>query len=75
MDCPPVAPNVLHHQFSAKGPNQKWSGHITYVYLTDGGFVYLAVVIDLYSRRVIGWSVADTLHTSPVLEVQLRALR
>jgi putative transposase len=51
----PVAPNLLEQNFSADAPNQKWVGDITYL-LTNEGWLYLAVIIDLYSRAVIGWS-------------------
>ena len=73
-DRPAVATNVLDRQFKADRANQKWCGDITYVRLLDGSFVYLAVVIDLYSRRIVGWSIADSLHTPLVLEAQRRAL-
>lgn len=49
-----IAPNVLQQDFVASEPNQKWTGDITYVW-TREGWVYLAVIIDLFSRRVIGW--------------------
>lgn len=55
-----VAPNVLDQDFGATGPNQKWAGDITYIW-TREGWLYLAVVIDLYSRRVIGWAVSNRL--------------
>lgn len=51
----PVAPNLLTQDFSAEAPNQKWVGDITYV-ATSEGWLYLAVIIDLYSRQVVGWS-------------------
>jgi len=51
----PVAPNLLEQDFSATAPNQKWAGDITYL-LTSEGWLYLAVIIDLYSRCVIGWA-------------------
>ena len=51
----PVAPNLLEQNFSADAPNQKWVGDITYL-LTNEGWLYLAVIIDLYSRAVVGWS-------------------
>ena len=70
----PVAQNVLARQFQAERPNQRWSGDITYVRLSDNRFVYLAVVLDLYSRRVIGWSVQESLESSVVIEAQRRAL-
>ena len=50
----PIAPNLLKRDFSATRPNQKWAGDITYL-RTSEGWLYLAVVIDLYSRKVIGW--------------------
>ena len=50
-----VASNLLQQDFTARAPNQRWAGDITYVY-TNQGWLYLAVVMDLYSRRIIGWS-------------------
>ena len=58
----PVAPNLLDRQFEADAPNRKWVADITYV-PTAQGWLYLAVVLDLFSRRVIGWSMADTMCT------------
>ena len=55
----PVAPNRLNREFHATAPNQKWLSDITYV-PTDEGWLYLAVVMDLYSRRIIGWAMHDT---------------
>ncbi len=52
----PVAANLLNRDFTATAPNQKWVSDITYVW-TDEGWLYLATVIDLYSRAVIGWSI------------------
>jgi len=49
----PVAPNLLEQDFSAQKPNEKWVSDTTYVW-TDEGWLYLAVVMDLYSRRVVG---------------------
>jgi transposase InsO family protein len=54
----PVAANVVAQDFSATAPNQKWAGDITYVQ-TDEGWLYLAVFVDLFSRRVIGWAMSD----------------
>lgn len=54
----PVSENLLKQDFIASGPNQKWAGDITYL-RTDEGWVYLAVVIDLWSRAVIGWSMSS----------------
>ncbi|MGO2509744.1 MAG: IS3 family transposase [Vibrio hibernica] len=58
----PVAPNLLAQDFNATAPNQKWAGDITYL-ATSEGWLYLAVIIDLYSRQVIGWSM-DTRMTA-----------
>jgi putative transposase len=62
----PVAPNHLAQSFAANGPNEKWVTDITYV-RTDEGWLYLAVVLDLYSRLVVGWAMepflTDTLTT------------
>ena len=57
----PVAPNIIDQDFAADGLNQKWGVDISYVW-TREGWIYLAVVIDLFSRRVVGWSVGDRLH-------------
>ncbi|WP_420795638.1 IS3 family transposase [Isoalcanivorax pacificus] len=54
----PVAPNLLDQDFSADRPNVKWVGDITYLW-TDEGWLYLATVIDLFSRRVIGWALSE----------------
>ncbi len=61
----PVAPNLLAQDFNATAPNQKWAGDITYL-TTSEGWLYLAVVIDLYSRQVIGWSM-DTRMTATLV--------
>jgi len=53
-----IAPNLLEQDFSASEPNQKWAGDISYIW-TREGWLYLAVIIDLYSRRVIGWAVSQ----------------
>ena len=66
----PVAPNLLNQDFNATGPNQKWGADISYV-RTREGWLYLAVVIDLFARRVVGWAAGDRLHK----ELALLALR
>tara|TARA_R110000737_G_scaffold347356_1_gene378740 strand:- start:158 stop:682 length:525 start_codon:yes stop_codon:yes gene_type:complete len=53
-----IAPNLLDRNFSAAGPNQKWAGDISYIW-TREGWLYLAVILDLHSRRVIGWAVSN----------------
>ena len=52
-----ISPNLLQQDFAASQTNQKWAGDITYVW-TREGWVYLAVILDLHSRRVIGWAIA-----------------
>jgi putative transposase len=64
------APNLLDQSFEASRPNQKWVTDITYL-PTTSGWVYLAVVLDLFSRKVIGWSLADNLST-PLVSDALR---
>jgi putative transposase len=59
------ASNVLNQDFSADAPNRKWVTDITYL-PTQSGWVYLAVVLDLFSRKVVGWSIADSLATTLV---------
>ena len=69
----PVAPNLLNRNFTATASNQKWCGDITYVW-TDEGWMYLAVVIDLYSRAVIGWSIQPTMTRQLVCDALMMAL-
>ena len=69
----PIAPNLIDQDFAATAPNQKWGADISYVW-TREGWLYLAVVIDLFSRRVVGWSVDDRLHRSLALAALRRAL-
>lgn len=69
----PVADNVLGRDFTASKPDEKWVADITYV-ATDEGFVYMAAVMDLYSRRIVGWAVRDSLETSLVIEAINNAL-
>jgi putative transposase len=68
-----VAPNVLQRQFSANAPNHRWVGDITYL-PTGEGWLYLACLVDLYSRRVVGWALADHLRTELALEALHLAL-
>ena len=69
----PVAPNLLEQDFSAERPNQKWAADISYVW-TNEGWLYLAVVLDLFARRVVGWAVSDRLHQELALEALRKAL-
>jgi putative transposase len=68
-----VARNLLRQNFAADGPNQRWAGDITYI-ATRQGWLYLAVVMDLYSRRIVGWATADHLETSLCLDALAMAL-
>ena len=63
----PVAPNLLDRQFQVDQPNTVWCGDITYLW-TREGWLYLAVLMDLYSRKVVGWALDSRLETSLVLE-------
>jgi putative transposase len=63
----PVAPNLLERQFTASAQNQAWASDITYV-ATDEGWLYLAVVIDLFSRQVVGWSMKPHMKTELVAD-------
>ena len=69
----PVAPNVLDRQFIASAPNQAWVGDITYLWCEEG-WLYLAVLIDLFSRRVVGWAALPTLEADLPLLALERAL-
>ena len=62
-----VADNLLQQDFSASAPNQKWVGDITYLW-TDEGWLYLATVIDLYSRMVVGWAMSKRMTSSLVCD-------
>ncbi len=62
----PVAPNALHRVFEADAPNTRWLTDITYI-ATAEGWLYLAVVLDLFARRVVGWAMQPTLDHSLVL--------
>ena len=67
------APDLLEQDFTAEVPNTRWCGDITYVQTVDG-WVYTATVIDLHSRKVVGYAVADHLRTSLIVEALAAAL-
>ena len=69
----PVAKNVLNRQFSPQAPNQAWGVDITYLW-TQQGWVYLAVVIDLYSRRVVGWAMDRRMKKALVIRALMMAV-
>ena len=64
-----IVPNQLDRDFKANAPNQKWAGDISYVW-TREGWLYLAVILDLHSRRVIGWAVSNRMKR----DLAIRAL-
>jgi len=70
----PVAANVLDRQFSITRPNRVWAGDITYVWTTEG-WLYLAVVLDLYSRAVIGWALEARLTGDLARQALTMAIR
>ena len=69
----PIAPNTLNRRFSAKEPDCVWVGDITYV-KTATGWCYLAVVVDLYSRLIVGWALAEHMRTELVEQALEHAL-
>ncbi len=69
----PVAPNLLEQNFFAIEPNQKWVTDITYLW-TDEGWVYLCVVLDLFSRRIIGWQMSEKIDRHLVCDTLQAAL-
>jgi putative transposase len=69
----PIAPNRLDRRFHVPGPNQAWVADLTYV-PTDQAWLYLAVVLDLYSRKVVGYAMADHLKASLAVDALTRAI-
>ena len=70
----PVAPNLIAQRPAPTGPNQCWLTDITYL-KTAEGWLYLAAILDLWSRKIVGWACAPTLHTSVVLAALTNALQ
>ena len=68
-----IAPNVLDRDFTATAPNQKWVADFTYLW-TQEGWLYLAVVLDLFSRRVVGWSMQTTMTAQLVTDALVMAV-
>ncbi|GEL93696.1 transposase [Cellulomonas composti] len=68
-----VVPDLLERDFTADAPNVKYVGDITYLPCGDGRFLYLATVIDCFSRRLVGWSIADHMRTDLVTDALLAA--
>ena len=69
----PVAPNLIDQDFQAQRPDEKWGADISYVW-TREGWLYLAVIIDLFARRVVGWAVSVRLHRNLALAALRKAL-
>ncbi len=69
----PLAPNLLNREFQATAPNEKWLADISYV-ATREGWLYLASVLDVYSRLIVGWSMQDRLTTPLVAQALQMAL-
>ena len=69
----PSAPNLVARDFEPEAPNQVWAGDVTYI-ATDEGWTYLAVLLDLFSRRVVGWAISDTNDTALALAALQRAV-
>jgi len=69
----PVAPNLLQKDFTATRPNEKYVSDITYIW-TEEGWLYLAVVMDLYSRMVVGWAMSERMTSKLVIDALQMAL-
>ena len=69
----PIAPNVVARDFQPKAPNEVWAGDVTYI-ATAEGWSYLAVLLDLYSRRVVGWAMSASNDTALALAALERAI-
>ncbi len=68
----PIAPNLLQRKFHAPRPNQAWVGDVTYI-ATGEGWSYLAILLDLHSRRIVGWAMSESNDTDLALEALRRA--
>jgi len=69
----PVAPNLLNRKFDVSSPNRFWVGDITYVW-TSEGWLYLATVMDLFSRQIVGWSLQDRMTSNLVSDALFMAI-
>ena len=70
----PVAENILDRDFEANAPNQKWAADITYI-PTHQGWTYLATVMDLYARRIVGWATSKRIDTALVSQALHKAIK
>jgi putative transposase len=69
----PVAANLLDQDFTCDGPDQKWGADISYIWTCEG-WLYLAIVLDLFSRRIVGWATSDRLKKDLALNALRRAI-
>ena len=68
-----IAPNVLDRQLYASVPNKKWIADFTYIWTAEG-WLYVSAVIDLFSRRVVGWSMSTSMTSQLVADALLMAI-
>lgn len=68
-----IAPNALEQDFEASGPNRKWVADFTYIWTAEG-WLYLAVVLDLFSRRIVGWSMTHSMTAQMVTDALIMAI-
>ena len=68
-----IAPNLLQRQFEADSPNRRWLADFTYIWTAEG-WLYLAIVLDLFSRRVVGWSMKEEMTSQLVIDALLMAI-
>lgn len=71
----PISPNLLLEHEPVSKPNEVWVGDLTYIPLTGGGFLYLAVWMDLYSRKIVGWQLEEHMQEALIVEAFKKALR
>jgi transposase InsO family protein len=69
----PVAPNLLEQDFSTSSPNQVWLSDLTYIW-TEEGWLYLAVILDVFNRQIVGWGMGDRLTADLVLRAFHKAV-
>lgn len=69
----PVSPNLLKRNFFTENPNTIWVSDITYIY-TQEGWLYLCVILDLYSRKVVGWSTSNRINSALIIDAFLSAV-
>lgn len=70
----PIAPNLLERDFTASTPNETWVGDVTFIW-TREGWLYLAVLVDLYARHVVGWATSETNDTKLALDALTMAVK